>query len=38
MGKEITGRRVSEIKIVAHKGIDKEGGREGMSVEERERE
>jgi len=29
---------VSEIKRVAHKGMDKEGGREGVRVEERERE
>jgi len=32
------GSRVSEIKRVAHKGMDKEGGREGVRVEERERE
>ena len=29
---------MSEIKRVAHKGMDKEGGREGVRVEERERE
>jgi len=29
---------VSEIKRVAHKGMDKEGGREGASGRERERE